>query len=504
MKILIGQIMHETNTFANVPTTVESFRQWGWDVGQEMVNQNRGVRNFAGGMIERAAQLEVEVVPVFSTFAYPAGTITQDTYIALKTELIEGIKAVEAFDAACLALHGAGVAEGIEDLEGELLLAVREVVGTELPVVVTLDLHANVTQTMVEQADAILGNHLYPHTDSFEIGQEAFELAYRIARKEIKPTMHLELLPLMIPTSTTSQSPAREVNHLCWQWEKERDVQDCTFYHGFPYTDIAHQGVAVLTTTNGDPDLAAKVAKQVGSFVWEQRRSFFPRQPSPEEGLKKALELPGSPVVINETSDNPGGGSPGDGTFLLQAMIEANIERSCFGFIYDPQVVRQAHQAGAGRTINVRLGGKTDALHGSPLELNAYVKCLTDGRFVQSSPMGRGAKIDLGLSARLQVGHVDIVVCSVKAQVLDEQIFLLHGIQLADYKVVGLKSSQHFRAGFEPICSDIITVDSPGLTTIDFTVFAYTRLTRAIYPLHPDDQVHYPSNNTDEGEEMTK
>ncbi|NHM31312.1 M81 family metallopeptidase [Neobacillus terrae] len=483
MKIIIGGIAHETNTFSNVKTDEESFRLWGWELGEEIVAQNRKVRNFIGGMIDRAEELKIDIIPTFSTFAYPAGIITAATYASLINELISQINKAEGYDAIVLSLHGAGVSECSEDLEGSILKEVRSVVGYDIPIIITLDLHANMTKTMVEEATLILGNHLYPHTDSYEIGREAVEYAQKIVEDGLQPTMHLTTLPMIIPTSTTNLSPANDVNHLCYNWESDDHVIDCTFYHAFPYTNISELGVAVLATTINDPNLAKQAADEVAAYVWEQRDNFLIKHPSPKEGIALAIQHEGLPVVINETSDNPGGGTPGDGTYLLKALLDEQAEKSCFGFIYDPEVVDLAFKAGVGSWIVVELGGKTDELHGDSIPLTAYIKSLTDGKFVQSSPMGRGAHVNLGRSVRLQCNNVDIIVCSVKAQTLDEQIFLLHGIDVATYKIVGLKSSQHFRAGFEPISSKIITVDSPGLTTLDFTSFDYTNLNTEVYPL---------------------
>lgn len=488
MKILIGQIAHETNTFSKVKTVKESFELWGWDTEDCVITKNRNVRNYVGGMIDRAEELGFEIVPTFATFAYPAGVITTETYQALKEELISRIAAESQYDAIVLSLHGAGVTEGTEDLEGDLLKEIRRVIGYEIPIIVTLDLHANLTQTMVDEADAILGNNLYPHTDSYEIGMEAVGLAQSIVQKQLKPSMYLKTLPLIIPTSTTNLSPAKDINERCREWEQNESLIDCTFYHGFPYTNIAQIGVSVLVTTDNQPDLAKKAAENVASYIWERKEDFYTKHPLPKEAIAQALQHDGHPVVLNETSDNPGGGTPGDGTFLLRALIEEKPEKVAFGFIYDPEVVNKAFQAGVGSSIEVQLGGKTDNLHGEPIQLKAYVKCLTDGRFIQCSPMGKGAQVNLGRSVRLVSDGVDIIVCSVKSQTLDEQIFLLHGIDVKEYKIIGLKSSQHFRAGFEPISSKIITVDSPGLTTLDFTTFQYSNLKMDVYPLKPVTQ----------------
>jgi len=483
MKLLVGQVVHETNTFSNVPTTVDSFKLWEWHHGDDILKHNRGVRGFLGGVIDRAEELGHTVVPSFSTFAYPTGIVTKETYECIRHELLTSIQGAGEFDAICLCLHGAGVVEGFDDLEGELLKAIRELVGYDIPLVVTLDLHANVTYLMVQESDIMIGNMYYPHVDCYERGQEAVDLVVQMVSGKLVPNCHLINLPLIIPTSATSLSPAKEINELCQEWERLENMVDCTFYHGFPFTDIPQIGVSILVTTNGDLELAVRAAQSVADKVWDVRDDFTPHTFSPEEGIRMAVSSNCSPVIINETSDNPGGGTPGDGTHLLKALLEAKVSNACFGFIYDPEVVETAHATGVGTEINVLLGGKTDNLHGDPLLVKAYVKCLSDGKFTYSSPIWRGKKGNQGKSARLQVDQLDILVCSVKSQVLDEQIFKLHGIDVNEYKMVALKSSTHFRASFEKISDHIITVDSPGLTTIDFTSFDYQRVQKPIYPL---------------------
>ena len=220
--------------------------------------------------------------------------------------------------------------------------------------------------------------------------------------------------------------------------------------------------------------------------VWERRDDFRVEPVSPAEAIRRALAIDGRPVVINDGSDDPGGGAPGDGTYLLRAMLEADLSEACFGFIVDPETAAQAHEAGAGHTIAVRLGGKTDDLHGAPIETEAYVKCLTDGRFIHSTPMGRGAPANYGPCARLTISGVDVIVSSFRTQTLDQEVFLLHGIDVTRSKIVALKSSDHFRAAFRPIAAAIIGCHTRGLVSADLTTFDYRRLERPIWPLDRD------------------
>lgn len=483
LRIAIGQVSHETNTFSKVQTTVDRFKDLDWDEGRWLIDKNRYVENYLGGMIERAEQLDIEIVPIFSAGAHPSGIIPKETYETIKQKFRENLDLAEKIDAVCLSLHGAAVAEGIDDLEGDFLSFIHELVGSEIPIIATLDLHGNLTKKMVEMADILIGVNLYPHTDSHEKGVEAITLASKLVKKEINPKMHLEQMPMIIPTSTSNLSPVKEINELCLELEKKSNVIDCAFFHGFPYTDVPFGGISVLCITDGDYELAIEAAKEVTSAIWAVRDKFYPDALSPKLGLEKARYVTNFPVVLNETSDNPGAGTPCDGTRLLSAMLEAKLERACIGIIYDPEVVGIAHEKGVGATIEVYLGGKTDELHGKPILVSAYIKTLTDGVYTQTSPMWRGKVNNLGKTVRLQVGGLDIIVGCIRTQVFDEQPFEMHGINIKQYEIVGLKSSQHFRASYESIAAEIITVDSPGLSTLNLKAFAYEKLKRPIFPL---------------------
>jgi microcystin degradation protein MlrC len=481
-RIAIGGISHETNTYCKEVTSLADFHIWR---GEEIIARHRGVRSYLGGMIAAAEEQRAELVPTLAAEATPSGLIAAEAYTTMLDELLARIGAALPVDAVALALHGAGVAEGVDDLEGHLCRAVRAVVGPAVKIVVTLDLHGNITQAMGDTAEAMFGVHEYPHTDMFERGHEAVTLIPRLLAGEVQPVTHVETLPILLPTSTTLHDPARAANGVCAAMEARPGMVDCTFFHGFPYTDVPILGVHIVATAHRDRELARTCAREVARWVWDRREEFRPATFSPEEAIARALAVDGGPVVINETADNPGGGAPGDATHLLRAMVAADLQNACFGFIHDPEAVATAHQAGVGATIDVALGGKYDALHGPPLPLSAYVKCLTDGRFVRQSMMGRGAHDDLGRMARLQVGGLDILVSSVRQQTFDAEVFLLHGIDVTRYKIVALKSSNHFRAGFAPLARAIITADSPGLTTLHIEQFPRQRSPRPVWPLDP-------------------
>lgn len=485
-RIAIGEISHETNTFCP-PTTLEMFQKRLWAHGEEITQRFRGTRTFLCGMREAAERLGVVAISTFAASTEPWGTITREAYEAMLAELLSGIRHAMPLDGVCLALHGAGVADGISDLESAVLAAVREVVGPQMPIAVTLDLHGNTTPRMAELATGLFSVHEYPHTDMYERGQEAMEFLVRALRGQIHPATAVEALPLLAVPAPSGLEPVRSINALCHRWEGEPGMIACALMHGFPYSDIPEAGVSVVAVAEHDPALARRAARAVAQEVWASREGFVRRYPLPAEAVAEAVAAAGerTPVVINETSDNPGGGAPGDGTHLLRAMVEAGLTESAFGMLYDPGVAEAAHRAGVGATLQVRLGGKHDRLHGDPLDLEVYVKSLADGKFTLSA-LARGVQADYGKTARLACGGLDVIVSSRRGQVLDPGPFLLHGIDVRNCRIVGLKSSAHFRAGYEELAAHIITTDPPGLCSSNLAHFAFQHVRRPIFPLDRD------------------
>src|SRR5215470_2350695 len=261
MRIAIGALSHETNTFCGAPTEVDEFKDREWSHGAELVARHRGVRDYLGGMLASAEERGIDLAPTFATRATPSGTISRRAYEEMRGELLTGLARAGSVDAICLALHGAGVAEGVDDIEGDILERVRALrVGRAAPVVVTLDLHANVTDAMARHATALLGVNEYPHVDSYERGVEAVALAADTVRGRVRPEMRLVRIPMLVPTTATSQSPVREINMRCREWEGRPGILDCTFFHGFAHTDAPVVAAAVVAIADGSKAAADEAA----------------------------------------------------------------------------------------------------------------------------------------------------------------------------------------------------------------------------------------------------
>lgn len=479
MRVAIAGIVHETNTYCREQTPAADFHQR----RGEQILRARGTESTVGGALGACDEYGIEVVPILVAVTQPSGTIEAEAYHAFKDEIQAGIAAAGPLDGIMLDLHGAGVVDGIDDLEGDLTIALRKQVGEAVPIVATFDLHGNVTQDMADALDGVFACHQYPHIDMHLRARECIDLIRRMHDEGMRPVTHVERVPMLVPTTTTFEGIGQATLERMLAAEREDGVIDVSWFHGFPYTDVPHIGTYVVVTTEGDRGQAERVAREQAAALWDSRDGFRPVSLSAAEAIEHAIAAPAKPVVVNETSDNCGGGAPGDGTHLLRAMLEAKLERACFGFIVDAETAAQAHAAGVGADITVRLGGKSDDLHGAPIEASAYVKALHDGRLILRA-MGKGAPISLGPLARLVIDGIDVVVGSKRSQTLDIGPFLAVGIDVTEYDIVALKSSNHFRAGFGDIAGTIITADPPGLTTHHIEVFPREKTAGPLWPIN--------------------
>lgn len=485
MKIALAGISHETNSYCQGQTPYSAFYTYR---GETML-QTAGQQSDMGGAVDRCAALGVEAVPILFASTQPSGVIERDAYEQLKEEILSGLAAQPDMDGCVLLLHGAGVVDGIEDLEADLCRAVRQLLGDK-PMAASFDLHGNISQDMAGQLNGIFACHHYPHIDLHERAAEAVQCVYDMAITGRKTVCNVIRLPMLQPTTTTYEGIGQQMLERLLRLEKEAGCRDLSWFHGFPYTDINHVGAYVAVTSEPGDAAALAAAESFAATLWEAREDFRPRSLSGDEAVAEAQAATRYPVVIHETSDNCGGGAPGDGTHLLRSMLSAGLgAEACFSFLVDPEVAAQAHQAGVGSTITVTLGGKTDDLHGESLILEAYVKALHDGRLIMQH-MFKGAPLNIGRMARLVVDDMDIVVASRRSQTFDQEPFLAVGIDVMKYKYVALKSSNHFRAGFQQLAGTIITADTPGLSTHNITVFPRQNTSRRLWPIH--DDARYP------------
>jgi microcystin degradation protein MlrC len=512
-RVAVAQIAHETNSFSATKTDIAAFRASGVHLGEDAITTLRGTNTELGGFISGAEAHGLALIPLLAVWATPSGIVTADAIAYLTELLTAGLRRAMAegpLDGVLLALHGAMVTEIDDDGEGYLLQTVRELVGPELPLVATLDLHANISPRMVELADVLIGYDSYPHVDMAERGAEAVDVLARLIRGEITPTAALRKPP-MLPTSqrmTTGRMPMRALIERAHRMEEDPRVINVTVAGGFPPSDVADAGLALLVTTDGDPTLAVALADELAAEAWSLRDGFLGGVASFEHAaeLIRALDseedvdMPVSgPLVLVDIGDNPWSGGPGDSAELLRFLFKERVSGAAVALVRDPEVVQEAIAAGPGGQIVVDLGGKTDSLHGEPLPVRAHVKLLSDGRYINDGPMMAGLHVDLGPSAVLlceplsgETAPAVAVLVTTRAETpIDLNVFRCHGIEPTRHRVLGLKGKGHFRAAFEPIARRVVLVEGPGITGADLSRLTFRKVRRPIWPLDPEETIAF-------------
>ena len=489
MRIISGGIQHETNTFAEGTTTLAEFirdshcgdQLAGHDT---VVERYQGTGTIHGGYLAAAEAAGFTLVPVLNTRAYPSGMVEKETFDQLKEMLVSRIEAELPADGILLDLHGAMVTEEHEDAEAEIVRAVREAVPEDLPIVVTLDLHANISPALAQGATVIIGYDTYPHVDMRERGEEAAGLIARIVRGEVTPCQAYRQLPLltMPPMQCTLREPMQAVVDELHALESEPGMLTATIAMGFPFADIHDMGVTVLATSDGDPALAEQAVERLASRLWELREQLQPQLTTIEEAMGIAKAEQGL-VIFADGSDNPGGGAPCDGTVALRALIDADFQGAVVGCLHDPETVEQASRAGEGATLQVQLGGKTDDRHGSPITTEVEVVRLSDGRFRFHGAMARGLEDTLGPAALLRIGGVEVLVTTLRRQLIDRAMLETVDVDFSSCTLLVLKSAVHFRADIGPTATVILDGDTPGIHRPDFSCFDYHNVRRPVYPL---------------------
>ena len=490
-RVLTGQLMHETNTFSVQPADLEAFRKMYLHVGAEVPRALAGTNMETAGFIDVAGKYGWELVHTVAAFANPCGRVTDAAWNELSGRILRAARGDGPFDGALLALHGAMVTESHDDAEGQLLEELRAVVGRDLPLAVTIDLHANVSDRMAALADVVCSYRTYPHVDMRATGRRAAELLERMMEGEIHPRIVLARRPMLWGANTgrTDEGPMIDLLARAARFEAKPEVHCVAVNAGFPLSDIFDVGPTVLVAGEGDEENLRAMAEALADDLWSTRDVITNTFYAPREAaaIAAAHDGGGRPLVIADFADNPGAGAYGDATNLLKAMLDAGLENAAFACIRDEEAAARLAAAGPGATVTLDLGGKVDpAFGGPPLTLTGEVRSVTDGAFVCDGPMWQGVEKHLGPTAVFRVGGTDIIVASHLLQVTDLQTFLSQGIDPHRKRTLAVKSMQHFRAAFEPIASRVIVADSGGLASPNIGRLTYRKVRRPIHPLDAD------------------
>lgn len=539
MRIAIAGLFEEVNTFAvetmGLATITGSmstgFQKW---EGQALIDEHKGTQTYIGGFIAGLEENpDVEIVPTI-LWSFSAGpTIERGAYATMKQEIVDALAAAMPLDGVLLQLHGAGVAEGVDDIEADLANAIRGALGPDVKIAAALDLHANIGPDFRKPMDLVTAVHLYPHTDMFEAAQRAARLMPAMVRGEKVPHGHFEHMPLMMQLAATLDgNPYADIRKKVQEFAARPGIYEFSHFYCFAMADVPFN-TATVNCWAESQTLAEATAKEFAAWLWNNRERFVIPSATAAEAVDKALEILASqgradaparqqpvlfeeaaarlasdaeelanaagfvpdadtpgPVLIAETSDNQGGGSPGDATHVLWELIKRNVQQAAVCTIRDPDTVKLAMAAGVGAIIDVELGGKRSRSSGEPVRGKAYVKSIADGRYTVRSPMGMGAKLDTGPAVGLVIEGVDVAVISGIMQPFDHGQMKNVGFDPRDYRIVVVKSSNHFRAWWSGIASAIVDADPPGLCSNNLAVYDFTKKRGKLFPLDKDAQ--YP------------
>jgi microcystin degradation protein MlrC len=491
-RVLTGRFMHETNTFSIQKTDMALWRRRDFHRDNEIPAAFRGTRSALGATFEAADKFGWTLIHPVSANANPSGMVTDDAFEQIGGMILAAAEHQGPIDGVLLHLHGAMVVDSYEDGEGELLARLRRKLGPEVPIVVTLDLHANVTQQMADNASALIAFRTYPHIDQYERAWQGAELLERAMQGEVKPKTVIARRPMMygLDWGRTQRGPMAELIARGEALEQSGQALAVSICAGFALANIYDVGPSVTVTV----DMARGEARPHGRVVaeefmdhaWATRDFTTVHMLSVAEAVARAKQgqPADQPLVVADFTDNPGGGGYGDATAFLKGLVEAGVERVAFHAICDPEAVMAGMRAGVGIETTIALGGKTDpALGGGPLSLTGEVTHLTNGRFIAYGPMGGGLERDYGPSMVFRVGGIDIIVISNNGQAVDLAQFTSLGIDPTRYTTVCVKSMQHFRAAFEPIAREVVLVHTGALCQVNYTPELFDKVRRPVWPL---------------------
>lgn len=489
MRLAVGALRHRSNSFSSVPTNLDSFEHL--IEGSQIVVHHEGAPSLLGGVLAAAADERVEIVPLLDAATLSGAPLADETLTALCDRLCAPLHdGAETIDGIILYLSGAMSAVSVLDADAHIVAQVRAVVGNEVPIAVALDCHANMSPDLVAQSTLLSLPSTCPEIDPAERGRRLVASLVGMARQEQRPVMALRTPSLLIPLPAqgTSTGPFAEVQQLASELAAQPGVLSAGISGGFPYADVPHAGASVLVITDGDADLANRLADQLETALWERRAALQQAPANIETAIHHAIATPSGPVLLADTGDDPAAGAPGDGTGLLWGLLDLGAKDVAFATIVDPDAVAEASAAGVGSEVSLTIGAKRDRWHGYPIDVVGRVLLIRDEPLTRSGPIASGRQVYPGRTVVLQVkgrheGEVSLILAERRTPIDDPAFFSTHGIDVSAMRIVVVKSSLDHRAGFAELVGEMIPVASPGVTVHDFAYFPYQRLRRPIFPL---------------------
>ena len=485
MRIGVGYLLQESNTFSPVETHIRDFHPL---FGSSLVDRWRGTRTEIGAFLDVLEPTAHEVVPLFAGWAMTAGPMSAETFDELRSKVVRQARDDGPLDALLLALHGSLSAVGTDDCDGRLLEALRGIAGPNAPIALTLDLHANVTEKIASNANAVIGYKTYPHTDMYEAGLAAAEILVRTLRGEVRPVTVMQKLPLIVPPENmqTTGGPMKEVFDMAEAYRNAHpEIVSVSVFGVQPWLDIDEMGCATVVVADGDKASATECARRAAQCFWDLREQFDVTLTSPDDAIREAVGTEGGPVVLADSADSPTAGAPGDSAELLRLLLREAPEAPALAWVRDPRAVEQAWNLRPGDSIRTTLGARFNPRQYQPVPIEGRLRSMSDGRFVFRGAYNHGMVNEMGRTVVIDVGAISIVVSEEAASMIGTEVYRSQGLEPKDHKIVVVKSANSFRSEYGPFMAKAITVDTPGLSSSNLRSLPYRRISRPIHPLDP-------------------
>ena len=477
MKLFTASVATETNTFSPIPTSIENFHESFYARPGEHPDEPKLCTAPLWVARRRAREEGWQLVEGSCAFAEPSGTVGRGAYERLRDEVLDQLRAAMPIDGVLLGLHGAMVAHGYDDCEGDLIARVRDIVGADAAIGVEHDPHCHLTEKRVAASDVLVCFKEFPHTDTVERAEEVVDLTLRTIRGEIRPVSSM-FDCRMIASFPTTREPMRSFVDRVKALEGTDGVLSISIAHGFPYADVPDVGARILVITDDRKAHGDALAAELGRALFAMRGRTAPPYLSSDEAIDRARGIDGR-VVMADPTDNPGGGAPGDGTQVLRRLIERGVQGVAFGPMWDPIAVRFCFAAGEGTRLRLRFGGKTAPESGQPIDAEVEVTRLVRG----ATQTFAGGSVPLGDAAAIDLGGIHVALISNRTQALGTDLFTGLGIDLEASRLICVKSTNHFHAAFAPLATEVLYVDGGGPIPRDPRQVPYTRIKRPIWPL---------------------
>ena len=477
MRVFTATLGTETNSFAPLPTGLAAFQGPGYDPGAVATGDLQAFAMIQRAVRERAAVAGWQVVEGKVAFAQPAGLTTRHAFETLRDQLLADLAAALPVDMVLLQLHGAMIADGYDDAEGDLLARVRRLVGPKVVVGAELDPHCHLSALKVSSVDVMVLFKEYPHSDIYERALEVVALAEATAAGRIRPVMSVRDLG-MISLIHTTREPARGFVDRIKAMEGRDGILSISIAHGFPWGDVADMGTRVLVMTDDRRAEGDALAERLGREIVAFRDQLMPAFPNADDAIADAVASNAMPVVLADSADNPGGGAGGDSTYILARLIARGVDNAVLGPLWDPVAVQICFEAGVGARLALRIGGKVGPASGAPID--ATVEVLALKRDAMQAGLSN-TMAPLGDTAVIAIGGIKVVMITRRSQAFGTDLFTQFGIDLAETRLVVVKSSQHFHAKYGPVAKKVIYVDTPGSCPIDFSTVPYAKARKTLW-----------------------